>query len=99
MVSGPPQRTELTWYRQNLRKSLSSATCAQRPISLGGPSTGFPVNVCDHEQGSMCSGNSTPETVIWHGGTARSWSVMEDSPRRTPTQDSLLGQNQIHSGV
>ncbi|XP_058649643.1 uncharacterized protein LOC131551052 isoform X2 [Onychostoma macrolepis] len=99
MVSGPPQRTELAWYRQNLRKSISSAACTQRPISLGGPSTGFPVNICDHEQGSMCSGNSTPETVIWHGGPARSWSVMEDLPRRTPTQDPLLGQNQVHSGV
>jgi len=47
----------------------------------------------------LCSGNSTPETVIWHGGTARSWSLMEDSPRRTPTQDLFLGQNQVHSGV
>ncbi|XP_042634485.1 uncharacterized protein LOC109100230 isoform X1 [Cyprinus carpio] len=98
MVSGPPQRTELAWYSQNLRKSVSSAACTQRPISLGGPSTGVPVNVCDHEQGSMCSGNSTPETVIWHGGTARSWSFMEDSPKRTPVQDPLLGQNQVHSG-
>ncbi|XP_026078212.1 uncharacterized protein LOC113056000 isoform X1 [Carassius auratus] len=99
MVSGPPQRTELAWYSQNLRKSMSSAACTQRPVSLGGPSTEFPVNVCDQEQWSMCSGNSTPETVIWHGGTARSWSFMEDSPRRTPTQDPLLGQNQVHSGV
>ncbi|XP_048027059.1 uncharacterized protein LOC125255686 isoform X1 [Megalobrama amblycephala] len=99
MVSGPPQRTELAWYRQNLRKSVSSAPCTQRPISLGGPAAGVPVNVCDYEQGSMRSGNSTPETVIWHGGTARSWSVMEDSPRRTPMQDLFLGQNQVHSGV
>lgn len=95
MVSGPPQRTELAWYRQNLRKSASGAACTQRPVSLGGPATG----VFDHEQGSICSGNSTPETVIWHGGTAGSWSVMEDSPRRTPTQDLLLGQNQVHTGM
>ncbi|XP_056089722.1 uncharacterized protein LOC130069695 isoform X2 [Rhinichthys klamathensis goyatoka] len=99
MVSGPPQRMELAWYRQNLRKSVSSSACSQRPISLGGPAAGVPVNVCDHEQGSLRSGNSTPETVIWHGGTARSWSFMEDSPRRTPTQDLFLGQNQVHSGV
>ncbi len=99
MASGPSQRTELAWYRQNLRKSVSSAAYTQRPISLGGPLTGVPVNIWDHEQGSMCSGNSTPDTVIWHGGPTRSWSVMEDSPRRTPTQDPLLGQNQVHSGV
>ncbi len=66
---------------------------------LGGPLTGVPVNIWDHEQGSICSGNSTPDTVIWHGGPTRSWSVMEDSPRRTPTQDPLLGQNQVHSGM
>lgn len=77
MVRGPSQRTELAWYRQNLRKSVSSAACTQRPISLGGPLTGVPVNIWDHEQESMCSGNSTPDTVIWHGGPARSWSVME----------------------
>ncbi|XP_051530112.1 uncharacterized protein LOC127426942 [Myxocyprinus asiaticus] len=99
MMSGPPQRMELTWYRQNLRKSASSAACTQRPVSLGGPATVVPLNLCDHEQGSMCSGNSTPETVIWHGGTARPWSVMEDTPRRTPMQDLLLGQNQAPGGV
>ncbi|XP_051958944.1 uncharacterized protein LOC127626882 [Xyrauchen texanus] len=96
-MSGPPQHMELTCYRQNLHKSASSAAYTQRPVSLGAPATVVPVNLCDHEQASMCSGNSTPETAIWHGGTERPWSVIEDSPRRTPTQDLLLGQNQAHA--
>ncbi|XP_051522618.1 uncharacterized protein LOC127422843 [Myxocyprinus asiaticus] len=96
MMSGPPQRMELTWYRQNLRKSASSAAYTQRPVSLGAPATVVPVNLCDQEQENMCSGNSTPETAIWRGGTTRPWSIMEDSPRRTPSQDLLLGQNQAH---
>lgn len=88
MVHESAQRMEVPWCRQHLRKSTSNAACTVRPASLGGPTT-VPVTLCDYEQGSMCSRNSTTETVIWHGGTARPWSITEGSPRRTPPHDLL----------
>ncbi|XP_036428474.1 uncharacterized protein LOC118809356 isoform X2 [Colossoma macropomum] len=97
MASGPPQRMELAWCWQDIRKSASSSVCPQRPASMGGPVSGIPVSL-EFEQGSACSGNSTPETVIWHGGTTRPWSITEDSPaRRTPTQELLLGRQRAYT--
>ncbi|KAL7869325.1 hypothetical protein AOLI_G00133130 [Acnodon oligacanthus] len=97
MASGPPQRMELAWCWQDIRKSASSSVCPQRPASLGGPVSGIPVSL-EFEQGSACSGNSTPETVIWRGGTTRPWSITEDSPaRRTPTQELLLGRQRAYT--
>lgn len=98
MASGPPQRMELAWCCQDIRKSASSAVCPQRPASMGGPVSGIPVSL-EFEQGSTCSGNSTPETVIWRGGTSRPWSITEDSAaRRTPTQELLLGRQRACTG-
>ncbi|XP_057215329.1 uncharacterized protein LOC130569608 isoform X1 [Triplophysa rosa] len=87
MVHESAQSMEVPWCRQHLRKSVSNTACTVRPASLGGPMV--PMTLCDYEQGSMCSRNSTTETVIWHGGTARPWSITEGSPRRTPSPDLL----------
>lgn len=97
MLHESPQRIEVPWCHQHLRKSVSNTACTVRPASLGGPTT-VPVTLCDYDQGSMCR-NSTTETVIWHGGSARPWNITEGSPRRTPSQDLLFGQNQTHSRV
>ncbi|XP_055032397.2 uncharacterized protein [Misgurnus anguillicaudatus] len=97
MVSGSFQHTEVPWCHQHLHKSVSSTASTVRPASMGGPATRVPVTLCDYDQGSMCSGNSTSESVIWHGETARPWSITEGSPRRT--QDLLLAQNQTHRRV
>ncbi|KAG9267928.1 hypothetical protein AMEX_G18806 [Astyanax mexicanus] len=97
MASGPPQRMELAWCWQNIRKSASSAVCPQRPASMGGPVRDVQATL-EFEQGSTYSGNSTPETVIWHGGTTRPWSITEDSPARTtPTQEHFLGRQRAYT--
>ncbi|XP_072522908.1 uncharacterized protein [Salminus brasiliensis] len=97
MASGPPQRMELAWCWQDIRKSASSAVCPQRPASMGGPGRDVQAPL-EFEQGSTYSGNSTPETVIWRGGTTRPWSITEDSPARTtPTQERFLGRQRAYT--
>ncbi|XP_066521967.1 G protein-regulated inducer of neurite outgrowth 2 [Hoplias malabaricus] len=96
MASGPPQRMELAWCRKDIRKSASTAVCPQRPASLGGPVSGVPASL-EFEQGSTCSGNSTPETVIWRGGSTQPWNITEDSPARTATQELLLTRQRAYT--
>ncbi|XP_026866203.2 uncharacterized protein LOC113577639 [Electrophorus electricus] len=94
MASGTPQQMEPGWCQQHIRKSISSAGCAQRPASMGEPVTGVSLEL---EHASVCSGDSAPETVIWHGRITRPCSITEPA-RRTPTQDTLLGQQQAFTG-
>ncbi|XP_030631019.1 G protein-regulated inducer of neurite outgrowth 2 [Chanos chanos] len=100
LTSGPPQRMELSWLHRDLRKSASGVMRTPRPGSIGGPVPAVPIS-CDPEVSSVCSGSSTPETVIWRGGVTRPWSITEDSPcnaKRTPTQDSVLGHHRAPAG-
>ncbi|XP_042559152.1 uncharacterized protein LOC122128690 [Clupea harengus] len=100
VVAGPPQRMELAWLRPDLRKSAS----AQRPRSLAGSgvnmsaskfgilSGGSPLLL--QERSSLGSGGSSPDTVIWRGGSRRPWSITEDScakPTPVPERPGYLG--------
>ncbi|XP_028826517.1 G protein-regulated inducer of neurite outgrowth 2 isoform X2 [Denticeps clupeoides] len=96
VASGPPQRMELAWAHRKLQKSSSSSgSCPlrpQRPHSVAVPGSGAGVGLgCGSPslklgRGSVCSGSTTPDTIIWRDGATRPWSISEDRPcfRQTP---------------
>ncbi|XP_041939637.1 uncharacterized protein LOC121700615 [Alosa sapidissima] len=103
VATGPLPRSELAWFRSDLRKSAS----AQRPRSLAGSGANMSASKFGVLSGgyvlrqerttSLGSGgsSSSPDTVIWRGGTrGRPWSITEDpcaKPALAPERGALPG--------
>ncbi|XP_062382985.1 uncharacterized protein LOC134070610 [Sardina pilchardus] len=107
VTTRPPLRSELAWFRSDLRKSVS----AQRPRSLAGSGPNMSASKFGVLSGgyvlrqerttSLGSGGSTssPDTVILRGGSrggsrGRPWSITEDpcaKPTLAPEKGALPG--------